>query len=201
MKATRKTMILAGAVLAAGLIGGTLAAADGAAGYAAFERGDYATAYAEFLPLAESGQASAQAALGQMYLDGLGVPQDMAVAAQWLERAAIGGNARAQAQIGTMYHIGIGVTADPAKAAYYTEAAANQNVARAQVDVAAMYYQGVGVAKDPAKAYLYAALAARQGTDEGVALNAFLAEKITPADRQKGELLLQAWQPTVPSAQ
>ncbi len=64
----------------------------------AYEAGDYATALKEFLPLAEAGQASAQAAIGQMYLDGHGVPQDPAQAAIWLEKAASGGNARAAAR-------------------------------------------------------------------------------------------------------
>jgi len=40
------------------------------------ERGDYATAFREFLPLAEQGHAISQAKLGFMYTKGTGVPQN-----------------------------------------------------------------------------------------------------------------------------
>lgn len=189
---------LSGLACMALLAAASTAGADGRTGFLAFEKGDYATAFAEFLPLAEAGQPSAQAALGQMYLDGLGVAKDSAQAARWLELAADGGNARAQAQIGTMYLIGEGVAADPARAAFYTEAAANQNVARAQVDIAAMYFQGVGVARDPAKAYLYAHLAAAQGNEEGVGLKSYMETQLSPDDLARAQGLIQAWRPTVP---
>ena len=45
-------------------------------GFAAYERGDYATALEEWLPVAEQGDASAQYNLGLMYYNGEGVPQD-----------------------------------------------------------------------------------------------------------------------------
>ncbi len=49
-------------------------------GVAAYHRGDYATALSEFRPLAEQGNARAQRALGFMYSNGRGVPQDYAEA-------------------------------------------------------------------------------------------------------------------------
>ncbi len=45
-------------------------------GEAAFKRGDYATAFRLWRPLAEHGDADAQNNLGVMYRSGLGVPQD-----------------------------------------------------------------------------------------------------------------------------
>src|SRR6185312_9019106 len=45
-------------------------------GMAAFKAGDYATAYKIWAPMAESGDANAQANLGNMYLRGLGVTKD-----------------------------------------------------------------------------------------------------------------------------
>ncbi len=38
----------------------------------AYERGDYALAYREFLPLAEDGDAIAQFRIGSMYMNGFG---------------------------------------------------------------------------------------------------------------------------------
>ena len=50
--------------------------ADLQAGLDAADRGDYATAYREWLPLAEQGLANAQYNLGVKYGNGEGVPQD-----------------------------------------------------------------------------------------------------------------------------
>jgi TPR repeat protein len=52
------------------------ALADLATGLQAMKNGDYATALNEFLPLAKSGNSSAQFNLGIMYYQGQGVPQD-----------------------------------------------------------------------------------------------------------------------------
>ena len=57
-------------------------------GLAAFERGDYATALEEWLPLAEGGNANAQYHLGFMYAVGQGVPKDNIEAHMWLSLAA-----------------------------------------------------------------------------------------------------------------
>ena len=45
---------------------------------AAYQRGDYASAFREFRPLAEQGNANAQYNLGIMYDNGQGVSQDYA---------------------------------------------------------------------------------------------------------------------------
>src|SRR5712691_2337073 len=57
-------------------------------GQAAFARRDYALALREFLPLAKGGHAEAQLNVAFMYNQGLGVPVDHVVAAQWYLKAA-----------------------------------------------------------------------------------------------------------------
>ncbi len=57
-------------------------------GFAAYKRGDYATALREFRPLAEQGMADGQTSLGFMYMRGLGVPQDYVQAHMWYNLAA-----------------------------------------------------------------------------------------------------------------
>jgi len=52
-------------------------------GIAAYERGDYATAFILMKPLAEKGDAKAQHNLGVMYDYGRGVPQDYTKALKW----------------------------------------------------------------------------------------------------------------------
>ena len=57
-------------------------------GVAAYQRGDYATAFREFRPLAELGNAKAQNNLGFMYYNGQGVTQDYVQAHMWFNLAA-----------------------------------------------------------------------------------------------------------------
>ncbi len=170
--------------------------ADGIAGLKAYEAGDYATALKEFMPLAEAGQPSAQAAIGQMYLDGHGVPQDPAQAALWLEKAANGGNARARAQIGALYATGTGVPQDEMKASYWLLKAANQNVRQSQRFMAFRFYEGRGVPKDLAQSFLYSALCARQGDTDCQSLMNLLATQMTPDEQARAQIMLQSWQPS-----
>ena len=82
------------------------------AGFAAYQRGDYATALKEWKPLAEQGQIAAQIALGFMYGFGRGITQDYGLAAKWYEAAAVQGHVHAQLLIAIMYQDGRGITQD-----------------------------------------------------------------------------------------
>jgi TPR repeat protein len=175
------------------------AAADGVAGFQAYEKGDYATALKEFMPLAEAGQTSAEAAVGQMYFEGKGMNPDPKEAARWLEPAAAKGNAQAQFLLGKLYLSGEGVAAaDPVKAAALTKAAADQGLVKAQVDTCAFYYQGIGVQKDLVQAYLYANLAAQQGNEDGKNILVLLTQDMKPEDVAKGDAAVRAWKPVLP---
>ena len=81
-------------------------------GFAAYERGDYDTAFKELKPLAEQGDTDAQHSLGVMYDTGQGVPQDYKEAATWYRKAAEQGYAPAQYNLGAMYANGEGVPPD-----------------------------------------------------------------------------------------
>jgi len=78
----------------------------------AFKRRDFATAFREWRPLAEQGDAKAQHGLGYMYLNGWGVTRDYAEAVKWIRNAADQGYASAQGNLGVMYTVGQGVTRD-----------------------------------------------------------------------------------------
>jgi len=78
-------------------------------GFVAFHRSDYPTAFRKLKPLAERGQAEAQALLGFMYQHGSGVPQDQVIAAHWYLSAAEQGHVGAQYQVGLLYDKGHGV--------------------------------------------------------------------------------------------
>ena len=90
--------------------------ADYDSALAAYEAGDYETAFKELLPLAEEGHAEAQANIGFMYFKGLGVPQDYAEALKWYRKAAEQGHAAAQSNLGFMYYQGFVVPKDYVKA-------------------------------------------------------------------------------------
>lgn len=75
----------------------------------AFGEGDYAKAARLFKPLAKRGNALAQISLGEMYINGQGVPQDDQEAEKWYRLAAEQGNAVAQSYLGWMYSNGQGV--------------------------------------------------------------------------------------------
>jgi hypothetical protein len=69
----------------------------------AFEFGDYSTAHAIWLRLAEQGNAKSQASLAYLYRDGRGVRRDSETAAHWYYRAAIQGDPTAQSFLCEMH--------------------------------------------------------------------------------------------------
>ena len=77
--------------------------ADLASAKRAYEQKDYATAFKEFTPLAEKGNAGAQFILGKMYWDGQGVLKDPDQAMKWFKLSAAQGNADAQFYLGSFY--------------------------------------------------------------------------------------------------
>lgn len=99
-------------LLCAFIVAAVPAFADFQAGVAAYQKGDYLTAVKEWRPLAEQGDPAAQFNLGLLYLDGHGVPQSPAEAANWFRRAAEQDYTEAQHNLGAMYASGEGVKRD-----------------------------------------------------------------------------------------
>ncbi len=104
--------------------------ADFDEGLAAAQRGDYATALREWLPLAEKGDATAQYNLGIMYENGWGVPQDPAQAVQWYREAAKSGDIRVILHLATMYSLGKGVPTEFVRAYMFYSIAAEMGDSR-----------------------------------------------------------------------
>jgi TPR repeat protein len=124
------------------------------AAWEAYNRGDYARAYAEWLPRANAGEAYAQYNLGVLYKRGEGVTQDFAQAAAWYRRAADQGDASAQNSLGLLYEDGEGVAQDYAQAASWYRRAADQADADAQYNLGVLYMDGTGVPKDLVEAFV-----------------------------------------------
>src|SRR5262245_31624813 len=77
-------------------------------GKAAFARGDWAAALAQWRPCADAGDAACQNGLGALYRLGRGVQQDLPGAADWFRKAAEQGFAKAQTNLADMYVEGAG---------------------------------------------------------------------------------------------
>jgi len=144
-----KTLLLT-VLLSTSLIGTTYA--DFNDGWVASQKGDYKTAFKEWKPLAEQGNADAQHNLGWLYNTGKGVLKDYKEAVKWYRKAAEQGNASAQYNLGVMYDNGEGVLKDYKEAVKWYRKAAEQGKASAQYNLGTKYANGDGVLKDLSKA-------------------------------------------------
>lgn len=97
---------------------------------------------------AEKGHAKAQAELGLMYLNGIGVQPDIERAGEWFTRAALQGETRAQHQLALMYDKGYGVRRSPAEAARWYREAALDGVIDCQVRLGTLLREGRGTSQD-----------------------------------------------------
>jgi len=130
---------------------------------AALEKGDYAAALAEILPLAKIGDAKAQFELGGMYSAGHGVPQSNTEAIKWLTRSAERGNVDAQYSLGTQYNYGWLIKENKEEAVKWYKKAAEQGHIEAQNKLGEIYSLGLGVQKDTKEAAKWYQKAAIQG--------------------------------------
>jgi TPR repeat protein len=103
-------------------------------GVAAYEHGEYQTAFQTFESLAEQRYLPAQYRLGEIYMKGIAgiIGQDERAALMWFAKAAEQGYALAQYQIGCMYAQGQGVAQNDEEAFVWYQLAANQGNTLAQ---------------------------------------------------------------------
>ena len=173
---------------------------DEAEAEAAYDVGDYATAFRKWRPLAKQGNAKAQSRLAAMYYMGLGVTQDYAKALKWSRKAAEQGVAIAQTFVGVIYAEGRGVSQDYAEALKWYRKAAEQGNAKAQNNLGGMYGNGHGVTQDYVQAHMWYNLAVSKsppGKDRNKAVknrNA-VAKRMTPAQISKAQKLAREWRP------
>ena len=128
------------------------AVADWQAGQTAYERGDIAAALEAWRPLAEAGDARAQAALGSLHIQGEGVAVDYEEALRWTRLAAEQGDVTGQFNMGTIYAGALGVERDYATAAEWFTRAAEQDDAASRYNLGILYARGLGVPRDDEEA-------------------------------------------------
>src|SRR5206468_10716792 len=135
---------------------------------AAYDRGRYAFALEVWQPLAEQGNPDAQAGLGALYLNGLGVTRDEAAAMVWFRKAAEQGHANGQFSLASLYY----GRKEYSPAASWYRRAADQGNALAQIRLARMYAEGPGLARDYVQAFKWFAIAVVRGADSYARANA-----------------------------
>lgn len=135
--------------------------------HAPAQQSDILTGIAQIEAKAQAGDALAQYQYGTLTYTGLGVIQDYAAAAAWLEKSASQGNAEAQCELGFLYQTGsLGQGSPPpdlSQAIHWYEAAAKQNGACGAFALAALYRRGIGVEKNPVLAASFMAVATAGG--------------------------------------
>jgi hypothetical protein len=129
----------------------------------AYQAEDYPTAFMQWKPLAEAGNAEAQASLGLLYRDGKGVLQDYIQALNWFRKAAGKSHASGQTNLGGMYANGWGVVQDFEKAVNWYRKASQQGDAMAQARLAIMYRDGRGVDRNFVTAHMWFNIAGANG--------------------------------------
>lgn len=178
----------------------------------AFDKGDYATTIRELKPLAILGNATAQAYLGAMYDEGLGITQDYQQAVKWYRMAAdqgipvvryrVGRPAMIDVmfRLGTMYDEGLGTEQDYWQAVKWLRLAAEYRHFEAQNYLGVMYVKGRGVIQDHKMAYMYFHLCylnrdniAPKREDVALRNRDLIAKKMTSEQIEEAERMASKW--------
>jgi len=170
-----------------------LARADLAKGLEAVEAGHWPTALAEFKPLANQGDPNAQVNLGNLYMRGLGVEQDYAIAYEWYAKAARQGHATGQNKLAVMHYYGLGVKENHAEAAHWFLKAAQQGDPAAAMVIAELYDKGDGVPASKISAYVWFSIAADLGKEDALNQRLQLANHLSPNDLNNALTQLNVW--------
>ncbi|KAF9900303.1 hypothetical protein EC991_007645 [Linnemannia zychae] len=112
------------------------------------------------------GDREAQYALGDMYRDAQGVPQNYQAAMDWYLKAPDQGHPNGHIDMGYQHNNGLGAPQGDAEAIEWQQEAANQGSSSAQLDFATRDESAEAVAKDKAKATKWYKKAADKGQAE-----------------------------------
>jgi uncharacterized protein len=118
-------------------------------------RADRSEAITWYLKAAAQGESFGQMKVGEAYLNGTGLPLDLAQAFDLFQRAAQQDQPMAQFYLGAMYDHGDATAVDTSQAFQWFLKAANNNNADAQNALGVAYAKGRGVAQNMAEARLW----------------------------------------------
>jgi len=153
--------------------------------------GDYETARRLWLIEAENGSAVAQANIGLLYEDGLGVPQSDKEAVKWYRMAAEQGEPRAQYYLGTAFEEGRGIPQDYQEAAKNYHLAATRGYVKAQYKLGLLYLKGQGVKQSTEAAYAWWSVAASKGHEDAQKYKDSAQQQMTPKQIETAQGIAQ----------
>ena len=126
-------------------------------------RPDPAAVFAGLKPLADKGDADAQARVAAFYCAGVAVPKNFAECIRYYRLAADSGNTRAQVNLAARYLTGNGTPPNHVEAARLAKLAAIKGDSMGEVVLAMCYERGAGVPQDRDEAVRLYGLAAGKG--------------------------------------
>lgn len=191
-RCTGMKMLAISIVLAVSVAWAPPLAAGLSEGIAAYKRGDYAAARAQWEPAAEAGNLDALFNLGQLYRLGKGVPRDLDRAVQYYRRAAEAGHVAAQGNLGTLYYFSLPGAPHVADALAWWEMAAAAGDARSQYLLGVLYFNGSHVPRNYARAYGWTLLAARAGLAEAIAAEKTMLEYLSLDEIENGKAMAES---------
>ena len=137
---------------------------------------------------AAKGNPRAEAALGEVLLNGEGLPRDDSRGVALLEKAARAGHGPAAFRLGMLLSRGEnGVVRDPARAVAYFRAAAAAGEAEAFFNLGAAHANGRGAKRDLGEALAWLTVAKRRGADNGTEASLRNQLRNSPTILTKGE--------------
>lgn len=131
--------------------------------YLAFDQGRYLTALELAQKLVDKGDARAHTLIARIHAEGLGVPKNPALAAQWYKRAAELNDVDGIFAYGVILAEGRGVEKNRAGAAEMFERAARTGHAAANYNLGLLFLKGDGKPENPYRAAQHIRYAAEQG--------------------------------------
>lgn len=158
-------------------------------GWGAYKLGDYEDAFSIWMPLAETGNPSAQVFIGLLYNQGHGVIKDINEAVKWYSLASEQGHTPAKWRLAILYHHGDGLIQNYQKATDLYHSAAKQGDVYSQKSLGFMYSKGFGVPKDNILAYSWFHIANNNGLELAQKYQKKLADKMTPEETQVGQAI------------
>jgi len=133
--------------------------------YGAFQRGFYLTALRLALERANKNDAAAQTLIATIYANGLGVAQNLSLAASWYAIADKNGDVNATFQLALLYESGRGVPKNRKKGAELFAKAAKMGNSEAKYNLALLHVEGLYASPS----YTKAAKLMKEAADAGLA--------------------------------
>lgn len=168
-------------------------------GVKAYDKGDYASAFKDWLPLAQQNDLAAMRNVALLLRKGLGTERDPVRALFFYERAAEAGFVPAQLNAAFMYLEGDGIPRDYKKASFWLHLSAVAGEPIAQYNLGVMFEKGLGVSRDLPRAMGWYALAARQGHSMALGRLAQLVPTLPPPNPPPDEAAAKAVKPAPPA--